>query len=99
MLVPDEAFVGVEGIKGLMESKKMKESLVSQGYLDQDYISSKFNPKETIKVEIEFSPSEGLVEKEKIIGYSNEELYLLLVNIGTLKEINSTHAILNPEYN
>jgi len=73
--VPDNAFVGLNGINSLVDSIRFKDALMEKGYIDRDSFNTDFDINKRLKVPYEFSPNEGLVEKSFIVGITDENLY------------------------
>ena len=49
-------------------------------------------------MERQFSPNDGIVEKNAIANITGVDLYESMIRIGTMEYINETNAILDPNY-
>mmetsp|Transcript_25794 Transcript_25794/g.39647 ORF Transcript_25794/g.39647 Transcript_25794/m.39647 type:complete len:177 (-) Transcript_25794:2122-2652(-) len=96
--VPDDAFVGLPGIENIMDSISLKTDLIEKGYIDRESFNSDFDYSERLKLDIELSPNEGVVKKEKVVDLISEELYDSLLMTGILNKINETHSFIDPDY-
>mmetsp|Transcript_36225 Transcript_36225/g.55641 ORF Transcript_36225/g.55641 Transcript_36225/m.55641 type:complete len:155 (-) Transcript_36225:2226-2690(-) len=77
--VPDDAFVGISHVENLIQSIELKKSLIRQGYMERNFLSSLYDPEEPMHLEHEFTPNDGVVNRSTIANISSDSFYLSLV--------------------